>query len=106
MNEDMYEVSSGNVFADLDFDEPEEELARAELAHRIATIIEDRGLTQAEAAAILGINQPKVSALVRGRLEGFSLERLARYLIALGHDVEIVIRPARDEGHLRVRAAS
>ena len=106
MSESEYEVSSGNVFADLGFAEPEEELARAALAHRIATIIEDRGLSQVEAAAIMGVNQPKVSELVRGRLEGFSLERLARYLIALGQDVEIVVRPARDEGHLRVRAAS
>ena len=106
MSESEYEVSSGNVFADLGFAEPEEELARTALAHRIATIIEDRGLTQAEAAAIMGVNQPKVSELVHGRLEGFSLERLARYLIALGQDVEIVVRPARDEGHLRVRAAS
>ncbi len=100
-----YEVSSGNVFADLGFAAPEEELARSELAHRIATIIEDRGLTQAEAATLMGINQPKVSALVRGRLEGFSLERLTRYLIALGQDVEIIVRPARDEAHLRVHAA-
>jgi predicted XRE-type DNA-binding protein len=105
MSETQYELSNGNVFADLGFDEPEEELARAALAHRIATIIEDRGLTQDEAAAILGVNQPKVSALVRGHLEGFSLERLARYLIALGQDVEIVVRPARDEGHLQVRTA-
>ena len=105
MSEIEYEVSSGNVFADLGFEEPDEELARAELAHRIAAIIEDRGLTQVEAAAIMGVNQPKVSALVRGRLESFSLERLARYLIALGQDVEIVVRPARDEAHLRVRTA-
>lgn len=105
MSEIEYEVGSENVFADLGFAEPEEELARAELAHRVATIIEDRRLTQAEAAAIMGVNQPKVSALVRGHLEGFSLERLARYLIALGHDVEIVVRPARDEAHLRVRTA-
>ena len=63
-------------------------------------------MTQAEAAAIMGVNQPKVSELVRGRLEGFSLEHLARYLIALGQDVEIVVRPARDEGHLHVRAES
>ena len=103
MSETRYEVGSGNVFADLDFDEPEEELARAALAHRIAAIIEERGLTQDEAAMIMGINQPKVSALVRGHLEGFSLERLARYLIALGQDVEIVVRPAREAAHLQVR---
>ena len=106
MSETSYEVSSGNVFADLDFLEPEEELIRADLAHRIATIIEDRSLTQVEAAAIMGINQPKVSALVRGRLEGFSFERLARYLLALGQDVEIVIRATNGHGHLRVREES
>jgi predicted XRE-type DNA-binding protein len=106
VSESEYEVRSGNVFADLGFAAPEEELARAALAHRIATIIEDRGLTQAEAAAIMGVNQPKVSELLmHGRLAGLSLERLARYLVALGQDVEIVVRPARDEAHLRVRAA-
>jgi predicted XRE-type DNA-binding protein len=106
MNESNFEVSSGNIFADLGFAEPEEELARAELAHRIVSIIEDRDLTQVEAAALMGVNQPKVSALVHGHLEGFSLERLARYLNALGQDVEIVVRPAVAEGHLRVRTAS
>jgi predicted XRE-type DNA-binding protein len=106
MSEIPYEESSGNVFADLGFADPEEELVRADLAHRIASIIEDRGLTQIEAAAIMGINQPKVSALVRGRLEGFSFERLARYLLALGQDVEIVIRATNGQGHLRVREES
>jgi predicted XRE-type DNA-binding protein len=72
----------------------------------ITTIIEDRGLTQIEAAAIMGINQPKVSALARSRLAGFSFERLARYLMALGQDVEIVIRSTSDRGHLRVREES
>jgi predicted XRE-type DNA-binding protein len=105
VSENQYEVGSGNVFADLGFNEPEEELARAALAHRIAKIIEDRGLTQEEAAAIIGANQAKVSALLHGRLEGASLERLARYLIALGQDVEIIVRPAHDEGHLQVRTA-
>jgi len=98
-------MGSGNVFADLGFAEAETELARAELAHRIATIIEDRALTQAAAAALMGINQPMVSALVRGHLEDFSLERLAAYLIALGHDVEIVVRPAGDEARLHVSVA-
>ena len=59
----------------------------------ISSIIEDRGLTQAEAAEIMGVDQPKVSALVRGRLDGFSMERLYRFLNALGRDVEIVVRP-------------
>jgi predicted XRE-type DNA-binding protein len=105
VSESDYEISSGNVFADLGFAEPEEELVRAELAHRIATIIEDRRLTPATAAALLSVDEPGFSALVRGHLEGFSWEQLARYLAALGQDVEIVVRPARDAGHVRVRAA-
>jgi len=103
MNEAVYEVSSGNVFQDLGLPHPEERLIRAELAHRIATIIEDRNLTQSEAATLMGINQPKVSALLRGHLDGFSFERLARYLVALGQDVEVMVRPASDHGHLRMR---
>jgi predicted XRE-type DNA-binding protein len=94
VNEAEFEVSGGNVFADLGFAEPEEELARAELAHRIATFIEDRGLTTEAAAVLMGTDHREVAALLRGHLEGFSLERLARYLIALGNDVDIVVYPA------------
>ncbi len=90
-----YTVSSGNVFADLGFPNAEELLAKAELAHKITAIIQRRGLTQARAAALLGVDQPKVSALKRGRLSGFSLERLVRFLILLGRDVQIVVRPRR-----------
>lgn len=104
MSEIAFEVTGGNIFADLGFAEPEEELARAELAHRIATIIEDRGLTPDAAALLMGIDRTEVTALVRGHLEGFSLERLTRYLIALGNDVDIVVYPAGETGHLRVRA--
>jgi predicted XRE-type DNA-binding protein len=103
VNEVTYEVSSGNVFQDLGFPHHEGHLLRAELAHRIATIIENRHLTQREAAALLGINQPKVSALQRGHLEGFSFERLARYLVALGQDVEVTVRPASQTAHVRMR---
>jgi predicted XRE-type DNA-binding protein len=87
------EKSSGNVFADLGLPNPEDRLAKAELARRISVIITERRLTQLEAAAVLGIDQPKVSALVRGRLGGFSLERLLRFLNVLGRDVEIVVKP-------------
>jgi predicted XRE-type DNA-binding protein len=72
--------SSGNVFADLGLARPEERLAKAGLALEIERIIRKRGLTQAEAGKILGIDQPKVSALRRGRLGGFSVERLIRFL--------------------------
>jgi predicted XRE-type DNA-binding protein len=89
------EAGSGNVFRDLDLPEPEEDLARAQLAQRICRLIAERHLTQAKAASLLGVDQPKVSALMRGRLAGFSTDRLFRFLNALGSDVEITIRSAR-----------
>jgi predicted XRE-type DNA-binding protein len=85
--------SSGNVFADLGLPESDQLLAKADLALEIIEIIEDRDLTQAEAAEIMGVDQPKVSALVRGRLDGFSMERLYRFLNSLERDVEIIVRP-------------
>jgi len=88
-------VGSGNVFADLGFPNAEEMLAKAELAQKITSIIQRRRLTQAQAADVLGVDQPKVSALKRGRLSGFSLERLVRFLILLGRDVEIVVKKRR-----------
>lgn len=100
--------SSGNVFADLGFADPEEELARAQLASRIQQIIKRRRLTQIAAAKLMGIDQPKVSALLNGRVSGFSSARLMRLLTTLGQDVEIVIttKPrTRKRGHLRVLEA-
>ncbi len=83
--------SSGNVFADLGVSHPREALAKAELAHQICKIIKKRKLTQTRAAEILGIDQAKVSALARGRLRGFSTDRLFRLLNALGQDIEIKV---------------
>ncbi len=100
------EESSGNVFADLGLKNPEELLAKAELVQRIAEIIAERKLTQVRAARLLGVDQPKVSALLRGKLDGFSTDRLFRFLNALGRDVEIVIRPARQEGEADTRVVS
>ena len=97
--------SSGNVFADLGLPRSEEALAKAELAQKITAIIQERRLTQAQAAEILGVDQPKISALKRGRLSGFSLERMVRFLILLGRDVEIVVKPrprTRADGRLLV----
>lgn len=85
--------SSGNVFADLNLSNPEERLIKAELASKISRTIEQKNLTQIEAAELLGIDQPKVFALTRGRLSGFSTARLLRFLNALGNDVEIVVKP-------------
>ncbi len=90
-----YEESSGNVFADLGFEDPEEALAKSELARQIAKIIKRRKLRQKDAAEILGIDQPKISALIRGRLRSFSLERLFRFLNELGQDVSIVVHPTK-----------
>jgi predicted XRE-type DNA-binding protein len=86
-------AGSGNVFADLGFEEPDEELTKAKLASLIWHEIERRRLTQVEAAALMGIDQPKVSALLNGRLANFSGQRLMRLLNALGQDVEITVRP-------------
>jgi predicted XRE-type DNA-binding protein len=97
--------SSGNVFADIGVAEPEEELAKAQLASRIRQVIRGRRLTQVAAAAVMGIDQPKVSALLNGRLANFSSERLMRLLTRLGHDVEIVVKAKprrRQRGRLRV----
>ena len=85
--------SRGNVFADLELPEPEQALAKAELARKIASIIRSRHLSQRKAADILGVDQPKISMLMHGRLAGFSADRLLRFLNALGQDVEIRIRP-------------
>jgi predicted XRE-type DNA-binding protein len=101
------EITTGstNVFQDLGFAEPEEELAKAQLASRIQDIIRQRRLTQTAAATAMGIDQPKVSALLNGRVSHFSSGRLMRLLTALGQDVEIVIRTSsrgRRRGRIRV----
>ncbi len=88
-----YIVGSVNVFEDLGHRRPAEALAKAELARKIAELIAKRRLTQAAAAELLKVDQPTVSALVRGRLAGFSLDRLVRFLVQLGSDVEIVVKP-------------
>lgn len=85
-------TSSGNIFADLGRPDSEEALARVRLAQQIAEIIDRKELSQTEAAELMGLDQPKVSALVRGRLSGFSTDRLLRCLMLLGQDVEIVVR--------------
>jgi len=89
-----------NIFKDLKLPHPEELNAKAQIAYRICDILEERKVTQKEAAAILGIDQPKVSALLRGRLEGFSSDRLFRFLNALDQDIEIVIKRAKKRSRL------
>ena len=89
------EVSSGNVFADLKLPDAEERQTKVHLAVAIQNEVTARNWSQAEAAEVLGINQPKVSALLKFRLEGFSVERLMLFLTALGNDIEITIKPRR-----------
>lgn len=98
--------SSGNVFADLGLPDAEEYFAKSKLAIKILKIVNARRLTQAATGKILGIPQPKVSALLRGRLEGFSTDRLFRFLNALGCDVQITVSPPhpRRAGQVRVMA--
>ena len=95
--------STGNVFADLGLADAGEHLIKAGLVVKIDRIIRQRALTQAAAAQLLGIDQPKVSAMLAGQFRGYSVERLMRFLVALGHDVEIVVKPSkRGAAELRV----
>jgi predicted XRE-type DNA-binding protein len=101
--------SSGNVFADMGVANPEEELAKAQLASHIRQAIRRRRITQIQAAALMELDQPKVSALMNGRLDGFSSDRLMRLLTSLGQDVEIIVKAkprGRERGHIRVVEAA
>jgi predicted XRE-type DNA-binding protein len=92
-----------NVFADLGYPDAEERQTKLRLAHALNHVIAQRRLTQAAAAARLGVNQPKISALLRYKLDGFSVERLMTFLTALDQDVEIVIkRKPRSRGAARI----
>jgi len=95
------------VFSDLVLENSDELLVKAELARKISSIIARQQITQAEAAEMLGIDQPKISALVNGKLSGFSTVRLFRFLNALGRDVEIVVKAkpkSRPQAQTRVVA--
>jgi predicted XRE-type DNA-binding protein len=98
------EPSTGNVFADLGLAGADEHLIKAGLVIKIGRIIRQRALTQAAAAQLMGIDQPKVSAMLTGQFRGYSVERLMRFLVALGHDVEIVVKP-RERGTAELRVA-
>ncbi|MHB0980209.1 MAG: helix-turn-helix domain-containing protein [Thermoleophilia bacterium] len=108
-NTPEHTVSTGNVFADLGLPRADELQAKAALAVQIASIVSHRHLTQAETARILVTGQPRVSELLAGRLDGFSIERLIRYLNALDRDVQIVVSPkprSRPRATLRVTGKS
>lgn len=88
---DLIIESSGNIFADLELTNPEERLAKAELAYKISEIISEKHLKQEDAAKLLLINQPKISLILNGKLSGFSLEKLIHYLNLLGKDVQLIV---------------
>ena len=84
-----FEKSSGNVFEDLNLPKADERLFKAQIAEKIHDIIIERDLDQKTAGALLGIDQPKVSALINGRLSGFTIDRLFRFLLALDQSIEV-----------------
>jgi predicted XRE-type DNA-binding protein len=91
-NDKKVTVGSDNVFADLGFANPEEELLKAKLIREIRSIIKRRKLTQAKAAILLGLKQPDVSSIITGRVGKFSLDRLVRCLDRLDYKVDVVVR--------------
>lgn len=99
--------SSGNVFSDMGLPDAAELDTKARLGAAINLIVERKRLTQTEVATALGVNQPKVSALLHYKLEGFSVERLMHFLVALGQDVEIVVKdkPRSRSARIAVKAA-
>lgn len=88
-----YEVGSGNVFADIGLPNAQEHLVKAQLVYRIDGLMKARRLKQVEAAKLFGVKQPDVSKMLRGDFRQFSVERLLRFLVALGQDVDIVVKP-------------
>jgi predicted XRE-type DNA-binding protein len=107
MADETVTLSSGNVFADMGLPDSVELDTKVRLGVAIQRIVERDGMTQAQVAAALAVNQPKVSALMNFKLEGFSVERLMRFLLALGQDVEIVVKakPRSRAARIAVRAA-
>lgn len=93
-----FEVGSRNVFKDLGLPNADEHLVKAQLVYKIDAILKERKLKQVEAGKLLGIPQPDVSKMLRGEFRQFSVERLLRFIVALNHDVEIVVRPHRGHG--------
>jgi predicted XRE-type DNA-binding protein len=90
-----YQAASGNVFADIGLPNAQEHLVKAQLVYKIDGLLKARGLKQVAAAKLFGVKQPDVSKMLRGDFRQFSVERLLRFLVALGQDVEIVVKPHR-----------
>ena len=92
-DEAVVEIGSGNVFADLGLPQPNRLLAKAVLVRNIRQRIAERNLSQRKAGELLGLDQPKISELLRGKTAGYSMDRLFKFLNLLGQSVEIIVRP-------------
>ncbi len=101
--DDRVEDSTGNVFDDMGLPDPEMRLIKAGLAQQISRLIKAQGLSQQKAADKLSIDQPKISAILRGRLKDFATGRLMRFIIALDQDVIISVRKPQDSAHPKGR---
>lgn len=101
-----HEVGSGNIFADLGLPDSEELLLKSQIVAELAHLVKVKKLSQAKAAAMTGVAQPDLSNLLRGKLRGFSVERLLHMLTAFGRDIDIVVRPgrrAKKQGEIKLR---
>ena len=103
-----YEESSGNIFADLGFKDSEQELLKAKLTLQIHRLVTERGLTQNQAAKLLGTTQSQMSALMRCKPVSVSVGKLMEFLTVLGQDVEVTVKPAGRQkiGQMSVIVAS
>ena len=88
-----HQIGSQNIFADIGIPNAEDHLIKAQLVIKIDTLIQELSLTQIQAAKILGVKQPDVSKMLNGDFKQFSVERLMRFLVSLGQDVDIVVKP-------------
>lgn len=109
MSNIQHTVSSGNVYEDLGYENSTEMKIKAEAVRMLAKTIADSGMTQSEAAKVLGIDQPKISRILRGQFRGLSLEKIMGYILALGSDIEIMVREKQNDGaagHFRMAVGS
>ena len=105
IDDDVVTTGTGNVFADLGFENPEEELLKAKLVLAIRSVLKRRKLTQAKAAALIGLKQPDVSAIITGRTGKFTLDRLVRCLNRLDCKVDLVVSAKPRRSRQQSRAA-
>jgi predicted XRE-type DNA-binding protein len=95
-----FEVGSGNIFADLGLPDAEAHFLKAQIVAEIHRLTKERKLTQTAAGKRMGISQPEVSRLFKGRFREYSVDRLMTFLTSFGRDVEIVVRPHKKAGHI------